>query len=501
MRRLPVVVAVLAVVVLATIGRVAATHRVFSPTWDEPAHVFAGYQYLVHRDYTFDKSHPPLARAVFAFPLRHAAVQEADLHERIGEIFESKGDYMAGVVAARRGNLLFLAIALVAIAFWAADLFGAAAAILSVSLFALLPPVLAHAGLATTDLPATALVAAAAAVLWRWYRAPSWRWTLLLALTIGAGLLTKFSFPMYAAIFVLCLVASRLLHARAEAEPEASRIGRGAAAFAVALVIVWAGYWFHDLPRFFTGFGAVLRMNAAGRPAYFAGEVRSDGWWEYFPVLLGIKTPIPFLISAGVGAAAILRERRHRSLLAASLLILLMVVSSRINLGVRHVLLIYIPLAVVAARGVETLWTSRTRWIAPLLMLWLVADSVAAHPDYLPWSNALAGAHPERIAVDSNFDWGQDVLRLRDACRAAGVRELHVALHGTTDLRRIGLPPARDSDPFRFSPGWHAVSESIILPAQVRDPGAYRWLTSGRDFRRIGRSIRLYYVDGADRQR
>ena len=63
------------------------------------------------------------------------------------------------------------------------------------------------------------------------------------------------------------------------------------------------------------------------------------------------------------------------------------------------------------------------------------------------------------------------------------------------DLRRLGLPPARAIDPQHASPGWYAISESIVMPAQVRDPSAYAWLTEGRAFERIGQSIRLYRVE------
>jgi len=169
--------------------------------------------------------------------------------------------------------------------------------------------------------------------------------------------------------------------------------------------------------------------------------------------------------------------------------------TSRANLGVRHVMPFYVPLSALAALGMLTLWETRARWIAPLLAAWLVADSALAHPDYLPWMNAFAGRHPERIVVDSNLDWGQDVLRLRAACQEKHVAAIGVALFGTADLHRLGLPPTHAIDPQHASPGWYAISESIVMPAQARDPHAYAWLTEGRAFERVGKSIRLYRVE------
>src|SRR5689334_22336754 len=101
-------IAAVAVIALVTILRIAATHSVFSPTYDEPLHVASGFQYLTEHQYTNDRSHPPLARIVFAWPLRHARPAGGDGFERAGQMFASAGDYMRGVILARRGNLLFV---------------------------------------------------------------------------------------------------------------------------------------------------------------------------------------------------------------------------------------------------------------------------------------------------------------------------------------------------------------------------------------------------------
>jgi hypothetical protein len=473
-----------ALLAIATAWRVASTHDVFSPTWDEPAHIFAGYEYLADGRYTFDISHPPLARIAFAFPLRHAQSNAENVHDRVGDVLSSPGHYMAGVAAARKGNLIFLAVAVIGLAIWASALYGAHVGVVAAVLFALLPPVLAHAGLATTDMAVTAAVAAGAAVLHRWLGVTNWRTTTALAIVFGLGLLTKFSFSFYFGIVAVVMMTA------ARRWP----VGKGFAAVTGGMAIVWVVYFFNRLKRFFGGFLVVMRHNAEGHEAYFRGEVRSDGWWEYFPVVLGVKTPLPFLILAAVGVWFVLRERRHRTLLVMIALMLAMVVTSRINLGVRHVLPIYLPLSIVAAVAFDRLWRTRAKLLAPALALWLGFNSFGAHPDYLPWMNALAGEHPERLVLDSNFDWGQDVVRLRDTCRALNIPNLGVGLFGSTDLQRIGMPPTHPVPREPGPPGWYAVSESFIIPDQARDASAYRWLTEGRPFRRVGKTIRLYEV-------
>jgi hypothetical protein len=474
----------LAGVALVTVVRIAATHAIFSPTYDEPLHVASGFQYLTEHRYTNDRSHPPLARIIFAFPLRHARLIGTDGIDRAGQMFESAGDYMRGVVVARRGNLLFVLLAIIGVALWAVQLIGRRGATLAAAIFALLPALLAHGGLATTDVAGTAGFALAMAAMQWWLESPNWRRTALLAFAVGFGLLTKMSFPMFFGFGALTLMAL------ARKWP----IAKGLVALTGAFAIVDAVYFFGKLAIYFRGFRELMAQNTSGFDAYFLGHVTSTGSWAYFPLLLAIKTPIPalLLMLAGLAMAPRAKEPRGPAIIVAMMLALVM--ASSINRGIRHILPIYVPLSIVAAFAAIALWRTRASCAVLALGAWLVVNSALAHPDYLPWWNALAGAHPERLVVDSNFDWGQDVLRLRDECRRRGITSVHAALFGQADLRRIGMPLVEPIDDLQGAPGWYAISESIVLPAQARNRDAYRWLTEGREFVRVGRTIRLYRV-------
>ena len=483
MSRAQFAIAVAAVCAIAAI-RIAVTQHLFSPTYDEPLHVASGHEYLSAHNYTNDRSHPPLARIAFAFPLRHAVLTGSDGLDRVGQLYQSAGDYMRGVTLSRRGNLIFVILAIAGVALWAVQLLGRTAAAIAAAIFSLLPPVLAHGALATTDMAGTAgFVLAMAAFQW-WLGTPTWPRTALLALAAGFGLVTKFSFPLFFAIgAVTLMVVSRKWP-----------IAKGIVAFIGAFAVVDAVYFFGKLPLFFKGFRDLLDHNFRGHDAYFLGNVSGAGWLHYFPVLLAVKTPLPALVLAIAGGWMAWKTKRHRELVIIAALLLGSAMLSSLNLGVRHILPMYVPLSMLAALAIVTLWGSRARWPIAALCAWLLINSALAHPDYLPWANALAGRHPEHVALDSNFDWGQDVVRLRDEVRRRGITSLHASLFGTVDLRRIGLPPVAPIDAQRGGPGWYAISESIVLPAQVRDRSAYRWLTDSRDFVRVGKTIRLYQV-------
>src|SRR5207237_3342696 len=108
-----------------------------------------------------------------------------------------------------------------------------------------------------------------------------------------------------------------------------------------------------------------------------------------------------------------------------------------------------------------------------------------------------AGAHPENILNDSNLDWGQDVLRLVRFTRAQRIDYLTVSLAGTADLDRIGLPPHTTLQAMSEVHGKLAISEMMLAQGNAYSPTVRDWLQKllgGRDYRRVGKTIRLYII-------
>jgi hypothetical protein len=494
--------------------RIRATHHVFSPTADEPVHLAAGYEYLTQHKYTIDSEHPPLARAVLALPLASTHVPAFDAYAHGGDarqlhladaLLGANGDAMRDIARARAGNLLFVLIAIVAVALLGRDLFGAMIGLAAATAFVLTPPVLAHGGLATTDMAGTAAVALALWVLYRWLATPNWTWTIALGAAIGLGALCKFTFLLFFGICALIVVVGRL---------RAGPYTRLIVALLIAFVIVWGGYFFHHsrmvamdptapqqtehafgarwiaervnlpAPQYLFGLLRVQQHDERGTPVFLLGHVWPRGHWYYFPLVLAIKTPIPLLLLLAIGIALL---KKHREIAIMALALLLAVMPSHINLGVRHILPIYIFIAIIA--GVALV----KRPITAVLLIWLIADVV---PESLPWMNAFAGKHPERVVVESNFDWGQDLYRLAIVCRERHITSLRGALFSTTSPTLVGVPLSGGIDPYQASKGWFAISESILQPEQAIDPNRYAWLTqTGHTFTRIGAAVRLYQVN------
>lgn len=509
----------LTLILLVTLGRVARTWHVFSVTGDEPVHVAAGYDYLKHHKFV-DIEHPPLPNAFFALPLLNAPEPDStQLLRRGNSILGDYGRYMRGTAKARAGNVVFVIIAILGVFFWTRSIFDETVAVIAAAVFSMLPPVLAYAGLATPDIAATGAFAFAMLAYDAWLAKPSWRRTILLAIAFAFGTLCKFSFPLFFVIGAAFLSIAR---------ERFGGVKRAASAIAIAFVVAWGVYlfsvgtmksvdrrsrewlrhsfhtsgierhWQVPAPALLTGMLEVVHDKTIAQ-GFLLGQYGERGWWYYFPVALAVKTPLPLLALAVAGAMLAARREKHGEVAAIALGILAFAMVSRVSLGIRYILPIYVPVSMLAAFAIVTGWefSKRHRAAVALALAWLVADGVLAHPDYLPWMNALAGPHPEVVLAGSNFDWGQDLVRLRTVCRDRKIDRLGVLLAASAASDQLWMPPFDPNPVQPYTPvsGWVAVSETPLQMSQAVDPNSYTWLTANRPFIRVGKTIRLYHVD------
>lgn len=477
--------------IVLTMIRIGSTWRVFSQTIDEPLHFLSGYQWLEEKKYTVSPDHPPLARVFAALPLWLAGARdghEPDLGARINRMLLTGGRYEHNLLLIRCGNLLFLLMAVVAVALWARRTLPPTFAFLATALFVSLPPVLAHAGLATTDMAACATFAIAVLALHRWLDTPGLASAAALGAAIGLGAVSKFSFiPFFGAAAVAIIIletgtaAGRVRRIRLRTVALSAML---AGVVAVAIVLLM---YRSDWQTFIYGMRMVANHAREGHLAYLFGRKSLYGWWYYFPVALLFKTPLPFL-----GLAALGFLRKHLDAIVAAAVVLTICIFSPIDIGIRHLLPIYPSLAILAAAGAQRLWHGRHRVPVFVLCGWMFAGTLISHPDYIPWFNELALGHGERILADSNFDWGQDVLRLRAICRQRHIDSLGFEVFTGAPLDELGLPPRRRIRPAIPTAGWHAISETIVTAAGGET--AYAYVTRHPMVCRAGKSIRLYYV-------
>jgi Dolichyl-phosphate-mannose-protein mannosyltransferase len=504
--------ALLMVALLLLLGaaRIAATYRALSNTNDEFVHYVTGLEYLTDHAYRLETQHPPLERAAGALiPYLMGARSSADVRRapfvlsrddadrlRYREVFlqlPPDSRTVETLVRMRWGVLPFFLIAGLVVYEWTRYALGKPAAVLATALFTLTPPVLAHAGLATTDIALTACLAAAFLSLLRWAAGPGIQRAVILGLWTALAVLSKFSTLVYLPAATVAAVAAYLAVRRPSLAELRGLARARLATFAVAVgtgaLVIWAGYWFSvgsvpwkpglllPAPALFDGIKSVIEHSQRGHLAYLLEQRSWYGWWYFFPVVLGVKTPLAILLVFGFGLFACWKRKDLRvwAPVAFAAGILLPAMAGDINIGVRHILPIYVSFAIIGGLGlVELASAARTRGrivvILGILLAWLAMAGIRQHPDYLAYFNELAGAHPERIIVDSDLDWGQDAKRAADRLRELGATEASLFITGDFEHDQsigkwYGFPPLKPFQQFQPNPGWNVVSPTSVALA------------------------------------
>ena len=368
---------------------------------------------------------------------------------------------------------------------WARRRFGTGTALLSLFFYALSPNILANATLVTTDLGAAIFMFVALVTFVRYVERPSKINLVLLGVALAIAQLTKFSSVLlYPLLFVITLF---LVVGWKKPKTAGQRLklysGGLILASLVSLAIIWLYYIpqtinmpaevqqrliTYSLPvsfgktmgqamvtlspnpvlkplvQYVLGLVMVFDRVAGGNTTYFMGQVTNQSFHAYFPVLFTLKTQLSFLIigltTLILAAVRIIRRRplaiwKHLVLYSQNHLVefvlgvfvifyFTVAVMGNLNLGLRHILPIYIPLFVLASVAITRLsWrVARSKvklWytvVLGLLLAWYAGATLWISPSFLAYFNELIGgpANANAYFSDSSLDWGQDLGRFKD---------------------------------------------------------------------------------------
>jgi hypothetical protein len=300
--------------------------------------------------------------------------------------------------------------------------------------------------------------------------------------------------------------------------------------------------------------------ETSGYPVYLDGQLRRTGWRDYYLRALLYKVPegtwALVALAAIVGLLGPWSRRGVFRAIAVGLVPVAVLLSisflTDINLGLRYILpvfpYVYIGCGTVAswaARQANTM--RRAAGVAiGLPLLAVLAATASIHPHYLAYFNVASGgpSHGSRHLIDSNLDWGQDLIGLkRWIDRHPQSQPLGLAYFGQISPQLFAargegfswfVPPALPGliekmvpgSPARLTtelrPGLYAVSASLMrgLPWRLYDAlpvdGASPWVMPSWNTREqafdyfrdlkplpesIGHSILLYQVSAEDAAR
>ena len=516
-------------------ARIVSTYTIFSHTFDEPAHIACGLQWLEKHIYTYEPQHPPFARVMTALLPHlfgvHGANRKSMWDDGLDILF-SHGTEDFTLSLARLGILPFFWITCW-IAFsctrWISG--RASAAVIAVFLLTMTPTVLAHAGLATTDMALTAMFLLAVYTGWRWLEQPVlWR-AAAFGFSTGLAVLSKFStipfLPSVAFVALLFWLAFERPPFQRITTDIKQRLPQALLAAAIGAILIWAGYLFSfgktadfsfpvPAPELFTGIDEVRKHNATGHETYMLGAQSYTGWWYFYLVAIAVKTPLPIRALGLVGLVLLFSKSRFgtRGWMPVSIVLGILIFSSffsRIRIGTRHVLPVFVVFAIAGACAVMWLthlekthlekYSGVLKTTVAVTLLAIAAISLAAHPNYLAYFNFIAADKPSAYLIDSDLDWLQDTKRLATRLKELGATEIYFSPFAPGDLQKLyGFPPIHPLDPNGPRPGWNVVGLTALrlgIFTGTRfeyDRGFQFWPDRIEPTERVGSSYWLYYV-------
>lgn len=528
---------VVALLALLALGLSLRDARRDSATADEPIHAAAGVSQVTSGTWLVNVEHPPLAKqlvGISAVGLGGAEPPRLDFRDFFRStrswLFASRDD---SVLFASRASVALLFAALV-VGAWAAagkGPGGIAASALLVGNTAVFP----HGHLVTTDVPLALFTVLLAGSLRRFDEARRLRPALAASVWLAAALATK-----YSAILLLPLTVLALLARRDGRPTRRDLLAAAGVPVAAILILAAALSWsvrgeepemIRVLGRVYRmpkedlallervdsvhrglarwGFGLLfhLRQAEAGRLTYFDGPTSHPGA-HYHVVALVVKSPVVWL--AGVLAGAYLAARGGPRFARLSYVAALLLFAGSLpgpRIGVRHVFpsIVFLTLGAGAALGPSL---SRLPRVSRAGLL-LVALSPLASDRNLGTDGLVGRLVGRPVLADSNLDWGQDLLRLRDLLARRGIPSSQVGIAyfggddpslripGVADLLESSAPPRR----------YLAVSRHLLLlgpeAVLVTDTSgrAARSLALARDpgsrlVARAGESLELFDLGG-----
>jgi hypothetical protein len=177
-------------------------------------------------------------------------------------------------------------------------------------------------------------------------------------------------------------------------------------------------------------------------------------------------------------------------------------------IGVRHALPVYpfmfllvAPLLAEPIRGILRFrlisFVERSKIILSCLFLsWFLIGGLLVAPNYFSYFNELAGG-PEngyKMLIDSNMDWGQDLIRLREYMLKHDVKQVNFAYFGRVNPGVYGIDFVPLDHPGQK--GVTVISASFLMGRpffwfrngkfEFIEPNAYKWLRDKKTSARVG---------------
>lgn len=515
----------LALVTLAFVVLAGSAMLHTSTTFDEIVFPAVGARGLRTGDFGMVTDHPRVPQYLYGIPLYLSGVNfPAEEVARATDglpryryaralFWEAGNDPERLALVTRLVGLAFGALTVLATFVLARRHLGDRAALFAAALVAFLPDMLAHSGVAYSDVPLTLGLLASVYALDGAVRRPTATRVSLAALCCALTACVKYS-GLIVGPMLVALIALEAGSGRWRDAAWRRAILLGVPLFVLiayaTVVLVYLGDW--RGAEFMAGLSRGA-SGAGGRDAFLWGQHYSGGRWYFFPVAIALKTPLALhamALLAVFGARSAARGGSPREWLAhgarapavGAAFFLAVLLVAPLNVGSRHALPLMPLLCILVAQGVAPFWSggrAAVRAALAVVFAGFVLSSVRPYPFFISYLSEYAlGRASYETLVDSSTDWGQGLLALRAFMRERGIESVALGYWGSAipegyGIRYAPLPsyfPLQPAPPGLAQPRYLVVSATLLAGFVESDP--YAALRKARPLAVVGGSLYVF---------
>ena len=494
-----------------------------SQTWDEANHIYAGYRMWTHADYGLNPEHPPLLKLLATVPLLSSQPKSPVPEERFfkedaflrGKDFLYQNDAESILARTRTAAATLTLLTALVVFFGTREMFGAGAAFVALTLLAFDPNILAHGALITTDVGLACFMFLSVFMFYRFVKSPSALRLIAAGVSVGLVLAVKHTGLLVLPILfllTLCEILFNIVGANREkiGRHALKLLGSLALITSIGWMVLWSFYGFRYnarssglqlnpplaeyvqglkpsevwviltatrlriLPESYLYGLADVKLTSNYYTSYLLGKVYAHGVWFYFPVAFLIKSTVGVLVLLLLSLVMIPRLDRLREILfliVPVIFYLIVAMTVGMNIGVRHILVVYVFLYVLIGGATWAMMKKSRTWAyaAGLFLLLHAGSSVLAFPNYISYANELWGgpSQTHKYLTDSNSDWGQQLKSVKQYLDQRGVKECWFVYFaaGVAEPSYYGIPC---KPLLTINTLW--LNEPIDVPATIEGP-------------------------------
>lgn len=235
---------------------------------------------------------------------------------------------------------------------------------------------------------------------------------------------------------------------------------------------------------------------------YLNGQLSTEGWKIYFVEAVALKYPIPMLLLL---IASIPKAFKKSAKFAERIMwlpimavFILFSIFIKVDNGVRYILPVAPFMIVMASGRISEMFSGQNKAVksaAIALLAWHSISFLQSPGNMLAYFNEAAGGTSggRRYLVESNLDWGQNLIRLKEYSENNEKKPLL--------LYNYGLVP---STAYGFKSGWApcrptravvAISANYLYgidPFQKRSKECFQWLSELKPVHVIGGGLLVF---------